>query len=145
MTTENLTSFIADIVVIVAFLSPILQAGWRYFKSKRLSIPRPMVLAILLHGTVVYLVHINTDTLGISAVVSVMIAVLVYLVGDAYEKVIEESQKMAKEVMDTAKEAVDTAKEAVAQNKMMAKEIEEFQNLNEKLVKIIEEAKNDDS
>ena len=74
-------SFIADICTILGVLASIFWAVYRYLKSKRLYIPRQMLLAILLHGTIVYLVHTNTDTLGVAAAVSVMLAVLVYLLG----------------------------------------------------------------
>ena len=100
MTNETLAfivDIIADICIILGVLFPIIRAFFRYLKSKILYVPRQIFLTILLHGTIVYLVYINTDTPGVTVSVSVMLAVLVYLLGDAYadmyEKNIEEYKK----------------------------------------------------
>ena len=142
MTNETLAfivGIIADICVILAFLFPIFWAVYRYLKSKRLHIPRQMLLAILLHGTIVYLVYINTDTPGVTASVSVMLAALVYLVGDAYEdmydKHIEEYKNVAERAIDQSKNLVDSAKDTAERATDVA---ERATDQNIRLVKVIE-------
>ena len=129
MTNETL-AFIADICTILGVLASILWAVYRYLKIKRLYIPRQMLLAILLHLTIVYIVDINTDTPGIAAAVSVMLAALVYLLGDAYEDMhkrnIEEYESFVESAKDTAERATDVAKSAMDQSIHLVKVIEKL-------------------
>lgn len=122
-------AFISDIGGVVAFAVLLATAAWtayRYLKRKRISIPKQLVLAIVLYGVVVYLVHMNTDTPGVSATVSILIGVLVNLLGDAYGEMIADTQKMAKEAVTAAKDAVTVGKRVMDQNKELVKIIEKL-------------------
>ncbi len=126
-------AFISDIGGVVAFAVLLATAGWtayRYLKRKRISIPKQLVLALVLHGVVVYLVHMNTDTPGVSATVSILIGVLVNLLGDAYGEMIADTQKMAKEAVAEARTvaegAVTVAERVAVQNKELVKIIEKL-------------------
>lgn len=157
MTNETI-SLLADIGTILGVLFSIGLAVYHFLKNRKLSIPRlpflrPILFATFLHITVVYIVGISTDTPGITAAVSVLLATLVYLVADVYEKMydgfieeykrlVDQSQNAAEHVIDETKRLMDGSKDAVERATDAAERTlalaETTVDQNKTLVKVIE-------
>ena len=135
--TREIIAFIADIGGVVAFAVLLATAVWtayRYLKRKRIAIPKSMVLAFVLYGTVVYLVHMNTDASWVSVIVSILIGVITNLIPDAYvdmyerfiEKYQEKFEDEIEESRNVAERAISVAERATDQSKALTEEIEKL-------------------
>lgn len=110
-------ALIADICAILLFLSVVFSAAKKFYKRYKIFLNWQIVSVFLIQLGIIISLTVFLEEVWVSITVSVGMALIVFLVGEAtgrlYKEIIAEWRGITEEAMDTAKEAAGNTEEAL--------------------------------